>query len=180
MWRTVPVLVVASSGCLWHGDFEAGPSVPLPSSRGGEGNDAAAAMEVHAGVSPANPNASAGQEWFLTIGFAARSKVGPGLGQVAFGPEFCGIYDAEAVMPMLCGGLHMLQVEGIDGDVVIGSGMFARPAVAFPLGDARMPASIFVAAPFEWNLRFGDEVNRLHAGLVVGFGVAFRSEAWRR
>ena len=70
--------------------------------------------------------------------------------------------------------------SGLANKAVVGTGAYVRPAVALPLGDARFPPVITVAAPLEWNLRFGEEPNRLHAGILVGFGVAFRSEAWRR
>ena len=162
-------------GCVWYGEGAAGVIAPMVPT-----GPATTALEAHAGVSGDKLHVTDEGATLITIGFSAKARFGPGEVMLAAAPEACVAPDYTRILPMLCGGVDLAQIEFQSGDVVVGGlSPYLRPGISIPLATDVLPPSMSIEFPIGYTNRFADGGD-VYIGALFGFGLTSRSEPFRR
>lgn len=162
------VALPALCGCSSVAAVEGGAAYAI-----GKPQQSAFALNAYAGLGDTDGHAGAGGGPML------RAKVGPHIGQVAFGPFFFFMGGPPSdvwhgVTPRLfffsTGGFNAVQFESVEGKFAFGA--FSPHGQAGVFFHAFRDAGFSLSLGGEYDVRFGDVPNTGYGTLLLGFGEA--------
>ncbi|MED5372526.1 MAG: hypothetical protein VX899_16040 [Myxococcota bacterium] len=169
------MLLLNLLGCMALADISGGAVVPM-----GKPEDAAVAVDLrYDPFSVDNSLRHEQWEYPVVVGTSLRSKYAQDFTSFALGPEACigAVRPQARVLPVLCAGSSVVQLEWMDQSFVPGIGSpYIEPAVGLRYGDKtapkwlrNAPRTVILSAQLEYMTRFG-EPNVPYLGVQVGVG----------
>lgn len=162
-WLCLALVPLAASGCSALLAQEAGASYAV-----GKAGQSAFAGATYAGIGDGDANGGFGGAGEL------RVKVGPEMGQVAFGPSFYVLRGPDeqypAAMFVARGGFNLVQFESVEGR--FGFGMLSphlAAGVSLRLHDT---VRLFLMPEAEYDVRFTGQSGTGYVSLMIGIGTA--------